>query len=1054
MAHRERSSADVICPSCAAQVPAGARFCPACGARLATGGEERRVVTVLFADLVDSTRLVESLDPEATRGLLDELFQPLAAEVRRCGGTLEKYVGDAIMAVFGFPTAHDDDAARAVRAALAMLDAAQDLAMDPAGFHPRLRIGLNTGEVVVGTLASDLRVAGDTVFTAARIQQAAEPDQVLISTRTLRAVRDPLQTGQPHRIVARGRQRPVEVVEVRGLEQVPEPAGTVLVDREQDLPKLERALEDAVRQRRLVLLVGEAGVGKTTLARAATARFGDGARVLWGRCLPDWQSLPLWPVREVLAAAAGVPATETAGALAGAVSRLVAEAWPEPETAATAAVAVCRLIGLEPDEQGEPPSRLGARELAATLAGVLGRLASRQPTLVVLEDIHCATRDLLDVAAILITTSMRKDERIGFLGITRPDAPALDTEWIAGVDTEWVQLGSLPATATSQLLAVTLGEHRVAPGLAGRVFEASRGNPLFVKELALALRDTGELTDRPASLPLPDSLRALIGARLDRLPGPRKRVLCQASVIGRWFSPAALAGMTGSAGEGLARDLDELARAGLLERLPARLTGHQDSFAFHHALFRDVAYSLLPKAARSTLHERLATWLAGTGEPEPEPPEAVAPHLVQAVRLAREIRPPSRADRVLAGRAVAVCRQAAQRLREQEALVAAAALLDDALAMVEIARTPPEDVAELRVMRGTLRGVTGDPDGALQDLEAATASQRAAIRAQAYIELSNLHGVLSDYEPAAPLAERALVEAQVAASPSLVARALRAKALQPFVAGNLTETVRLLEEALELSRAGDQPGLTIDLQSTLLNVRLYLATPLDELSRQARQLGAAARAHGRRNAEAVASFVLGEVHALRGDLAEAERHLATADRQWRDIGLTSQLVWSLQRLAQVVIVRGEAKRARRLANEAIAVNRRPDGVAEPDAFLALAEACLADDDSAGATAAISRARSSLQPGDVVSHAYLLRAEARLATARGEHETAAELLERSLAELDGTDYRLDRLRVVVDLVRALARIGRDADAVALADEALRHTRAIGAHALVRELEAAQ
>src|SRR6266545_4843346 len=832
--HRERAPA---CPSCAADVPAGARFCPACGVRLSSGGEERRVVTVLFADLVGSTRLVESLDPEASRGLLDGLFRRLAAEVHRCGGTVEKYIGDAIVAVFGFPIGHGDDAARAVRAALAMRDAARALATEAGDFKPSLRVGLDTGEVVAGAWAGDLRVAGDAVFTAARIQQAAEPDQVLISTRTLRAVGGPVHTGQPRQIMARGKQRPVEVIEVSGLEQALqppalEPPGTVLVDREQDLPRLVHALDDAVRQRRLVLLVGEAGVGKTTLARAATARFGDAARVLWGRCLPEWQSLPLWPVREVLAAAADVPVTETAGA----IGRLVAEAWPEPATAATAAAAVCRLIGLEPDEQGEPPSQLGVRELAATLAGVLGRLASRQPTLVVLEDIHCATRDLLDVAAILFSTSVRMPGQLGFLGITRPEAPALDPEWIARAGTERIHLGSLPATATSQLLAATLGEQGVAPGLAGRVFESSRGNPLFVKELALALRDTGELTEQPPSLPIPDSLRALIGARLDRLPGPRKQVLCHAAVIGRWFSPAALAGMTGEAGEGLALELDALATTGLIERLPARLTGHQNSYAFHHALFREVAYSLMPKAARSALHERLASWLAGDGEAEPEPPEAVAPHLVSAVRLARQIRSPTPADRALAARAVAVCRQAAQRLREQEALVSAAALLDDALEMAEIARTVPEDMAELHVIRGTLRGVTGDSDGALADLEVAKGSGRAAIRAQAYIELSNLHGVLRDYTGAAPLAERALAEARAAGSASRIARALRARAFESYLAGNLLETERLLEEALELSRADGRPGLAIDLQSTLLPVRLYIATPLEELARQAQEL--------------------------------------------------------------------------------------------------------------------------------------------------------------------------------------------------------------------------
>lgn len=1052
MTHQQRAPAGQACPSCTAEVPAEAGFCPACGARLSSGGEERRVVTVLFADLVDSTGLVESLDPEASRGLLDGLFRRLAAEVHNCGGTLEKYIGDAIVAVFGFPTTRDDDAARAVRAALAMRDAARALAAETTAFRPSLRIGLDTGEVVVRAWVSDLRVAGEVVFTAARIQQAAEPDQVLISTGTLRSVREIVHAGPPRRIVVRGRRHPVEAVEVTALERALEPAGTVLVDRERELPLLVRTLEEAIQQRRLVLLVGEAGVGKTTLARTATGLF-DGIRVLWGRCLPQWQRLPLWPLREVLAAAAGVPVTETTGVLAHAIGRLVTQTWPEPAAGPAAAAAVCRLIGLELDERGGPPSRTGARELAATLAGVLGQLASRQPTLVVLEDVHCATSDLLDVAAILITTSAHTPGRLGFLGITRPDAPALDPGWITGAGAERIDLGRLAAGATAELLAATLGQRRVAAGLAGRVFEASRGNPLSVKELAVALRDTGELADRPPSLPLPDSLRALIGARLDRLPGPRRQVLCHAAVIGRWFSPSALAGMTGGAGDSLERHLEALARTGLIERLPARLTGRRDRFAFHHVLFREVAYSLLPKATRSALHERLATWLAGSGEPEPEPPEAVAPHLVQAVRLAREIRPPAPADRALAARAVTACRQAAQRLREQEALVVAAALLDDALAMAEIARTPPEDVAELRVMRGTLRGASGDPDAALDDLEAARHSERAAIRAQACIELSNLQGMLGDYQSAVPLAERALAEARTAGSPGLIARALRARAFEPYRGGDLAGTARLLEEALELSRSDDQHGLSIDLQSTLLPVRLSLATPLDRLTRQARRLASGARALGRRNAEAGANVVLGEVHLLRGDLAAAARHFSDADRQRRDIGLTAQRVWSLLGLARVAIARGDPARARRYAQEAVAVTCRPDGVAEPGAFLVLAEACLADGDSGAAAQAIGRARASLRPSDVASGAELLAVEARLARARGEHQAAGDLLERSLAALEDTDYRLERLRIMIELVPALARVARHTDATALASEALRQARDIGAHALVRKLEGA-
>lgn len=1050
MTRLERASAGSVCPACEAVLPAGARFCPACGARTSAGGRERRLITVLFADLVDSTRLVESLDPEDARGRLDELFRRLAGEVRRLGGTLEKYVGDAILAVFGFPTTHGDDAARAVRAALAMLDAARSLGAELTDFPPKLRIGLDTGEVVASNLGGDLRLAGEAVHTAARIQQAAEPDQILASMRTLRSVGDPVETGAPYSIVARGKQRPIEVVEIRGFTPGQPRAGVVMVDREHDLPRIVRALERAADERRLVLLIGEAGVGKSTIARAATERLGAGVQVLWGRCLPEWHSLPLWPVREVLAAAAGVAITEPAGVLANAIGRLVAEAWSEPETAAVAATAVCRLIGLEADGQPGPPNEFGTRELAATLAGVLTRLAANQRTLVVLEDVHYATRDLLDVAAILVTTSARTEARLGFLGITRPDAPALDPEWIARAGTERIKLESLPERATSELLAITLGEQDAAERLAGRVFEASRGNPLFVKELALAIRDTGQSPDRPPTLPIPDSLRALIGARLDRLPAARKRVLCRAAVIGRWFSPAALATLIQEVDEELEHDLDELAGSGFIERLPDRLTGGRSRYAFHHVLFRDVAYSLLPKAERSRLHEHLAVWLAGELGAEREPPEAIAPHLVEAVRLAREVRRPTVADHALATKAVAACRHAAQRLREQEALVAAATMLDDALDMAQVAGTPAEDLAELRMLRGTLRGVIGDAQRALADLEAATHSGRAAVRAQAYIELSNLHGMLGHYDQASALAEPAIDHSRAARNPGLLARALRARALEPFVTGDLVATARLLEEALTLSGDADQSGLAIDLRSTLLPVRLYLAIPLAELAVQADELVATARAHGRRNAEAGANWVLGELRLLQSDLVAAEHHFVTADRLRRDIGLSADRVWSLLGLARVAVARGDAARARRFAEEAIDVTSRPDGNTEPDAFVHLADAYLVERDLEGAASAIERARSCLQAGDVVLHAEVDQVEARLATARGDHQAAVALLRRSLAALDTTDYRLVRLRTAAQLAPALARAGHGDEAVKLAAEVSRQAGAIGARALGQDL----
>jgi class 3 adenylate cyclase/tetratricopeptide (TPR) repeat protein len=1039
-------TAGMTCPACGVGAPAEARFCPACGQRLLGGGDERRVVTVVFADLVDSTRLVESLDPEAARDLLNETFRRLATEVRRYGGTLEKYIGDAIFAVFGFPTGHDDDAARAVRAALAMRDIVKtaETALGDVPLH--LRIGLDTGEVAAAPWSGDLRVTGPAVHTAARIQQAAEPEQILMSARTRRATREVVEAGEPELLVVRGQGQPIEVVEVIGLSPA-EPAADPMVDRELDLPRLLGALDHAAHHNRLVLLVGEAGVGKSTLARAAAAAVGDRVQVLWGRCLPDWQSLPFWPGREVLAAAAGVAATEPAEVLASSIDRLVADTWPDPRAAPATAAALCRLAGLERPEPGRVPAP-GAgntRELAAALAGVLCGLASQERVLVILEDLHWATRDLLDMAAALVAGGCHSPGQLAYLGISRLPGP--DLAWLVRTGIERIDLAALPERPAGELLASVLGTDP-EPELAGRVFEASQGNPLFVKELALALRETGR--PRPTPLPIPDSLQALVAARLDRLPPSAKRVLCRAAVAGKLFSHTAVAALAQPGEPPPDADLELLISADLIERLPERLAGGQERFAFDHALFREVAYGMLPKAGRSELHRRLADWLAEAPGREVSLPELIASHLVQAVRLAVQVRAPTGADRALAARAVTACQLAARRLRDQEALVAAGQVLDDALELGDLAGTGAEQLAELRLERGGARGLTGDPTGALADLDAATGSGRAAIRAQAWTELSNLHGALGRFAESSVAADRAMAEATEAGDPALVAQAARAKAYLPYLAGDLAAAEDLLAQALAQARRAARPGLVIELRATLLAVRMYLAVPLAGLRDQAAALALDARSAGRRSAEAAARVTLGEVARLQDDLDASERHFADGNRLRLEIGITRKRLWSLLGLSQVAIARGQPDAARRLAREAIALTTQPDGTADVEAELHLAEACLAGGDPGEAGAALTRARAALQEVDVFSRARLERAEAKLAAAAGDHAAALALLERSLTGLEATGHRLDQLLTRIELAAALRRVGRGAEANAAARRALDQATGMGAAALVRRL----
>jgi tetratricopeptide (TPR) repeat protein len=378
-------------------------------------------------------------------------------------------------------------------------------------------------------------------------------------------------------------------------------------------------------------------------------------------------------------------------------------------------------------------------------------------------------------------------------------------------------------------------------------------------------------------------------------------------------------------------------------------------------------------------------------------------------------------------------------------------VLDDAVALAGLAGTDAEALAELRLERGTVRGATSDLPGAVADLGPATGSGRSQVRAQAWTELSKVQGMFGHYAESAAAADRAVVEAVEAGQPALLAQAIRAKALVPYVAGDLEGAGRLLDEALVQARRAGQAKLVVELRATLLPLRLYLATPLGRLGREAMELATDARSAGRRSAEASALVTLGDVAWLGDDLEAAERHFGDGNRLSLEIGFTRKRLWSLLGLVQVAIARGRPEEARRLAREAITLTTEPDGTADVEAELHLAEACLAGADLEEAAAATARAWAVLQDVDVFSRARLQRTEARLAVAAGDPAAAVGLLERSLAALEGTGHRLERLHSLVDLALALRRVGRDDEAEAAAKRALDQATTMGAHALVRRLQ---
>jgi hypothetical protein len=387
-------------------------------------------------------------------------------------------------------------------------------------------------------------------------------------------------------------------------------------------------------------------------------------------------------------------------------------------------------------------------------------------------------------------------------------------------------------------------------------------------------------------------------------------------------------------------------------------------------------------------------------------------------------------------------------------MAGAAQMLDDALALAGLAGTGTEELAQLRLERGTVRGVTGDRPGALADLGPATGARRTAVRAQAWTELSKVHVQFGQFAESAAAADRAIVEAAEAGDPALVAQATRVKAYLPYLAGDLAGAGRLLDEAIVQAARAGQDRLVIELRASLLPLRLYLATPLDRLRQEALGLIEDARSAGRRSAEASAQVSLGETAWLQDDLDAAERHLAEGNRLSLEVGFTHKRLWSLLGLTQVAMARGQPETARRRAQEAIELTTQPDGTADVEAELHLAEACLAGADLDEAAAAVARAWAALQEVDVFSRARLQRTEARLASASGDPATAVALLERSLAALETTGHRLDRLHSLIELALALGRAGRADEADAVAKRALDQATTMGAHALVRRLAQAE
>jgi class 3 adenylate cyclase/tetratricopeptide (TPR) repeat protein len=656
------------CPSCNTTAPAEARFCMNCGASLDEPAaprperppEERRQVTVLFADLSGYTAVAERMDPEAVKSLLDRALMRLGREVERYGGTIDKFIGDNVMALFGAPVAHEDDAERAVRAGLAMQDAMQDVNQGvPGGVNFELRVGVNTGEVIAGAVGEAYTVMGDTVNVASRIQSAARPGTVTVGERTMRASAGAVNYRALEPLELKGKAAPVPAWEAVGLiaEQavgrVAPARESPLIGRDPELTALEtlyeRVLEEGTPQ--LVTLLGEAGVGKSRVLREFERRLAEHPSlptVRTGRCLPYGSGIIFWALGEVLRGEAGIVESDSADEAWSKLSAYVSDLRGDTgEASDRQAAMIGRVLGVDvPPElvpREDDPERARDSFFSALRSGIEA-IARRRPFVIAFEDIHWADDGMLEVIehlaqwvrAPLLLVCLARDElldRKPGWGGSRRTATQLVIEPLSAGQTRELLLALLPSG------------RQVVPAVA----ERSGGNPLFAEEMARRIAEKGGTEQ----VELPDTVQSVLAARLDSLEPFERRLVQQASVVGRTFWEGSLVSLARSEGQDLGRALAALQQKDILATSSEeRLEGERE-LAFKHVLIRDVAYGMLPKAVRSRKHFEVGTFLEErAGDRTDEVVARLAEHYGRAAALGREGGVPPDELATMRGRAV------------------------------------------------------------------------------------------------------------------------------------------------------------------------------------------------------------------------------------------------------------------------------------------------------------------------------------------------------------------------------------------------------------------
>ena len=985
-----------VCPRCGEANPVHARFCLACGAPLeepATPREMRKTVTLVFTDVIDSTPLGEKLDAETYRRVISRYFIEVSRVLEHHGGTVEKFIGDAVMAAFGIPVLHEDDALRAVRAAGELREALAALNEElrtEYGVELGMRTGINTGEVVAGDPSEGHAFAtGDAVAVAQRLEAAASPGEILIGEATHRLVRDAVLVEPLEPLELKGKSKPVEAWRllgvVSGAPAFARRLDAPMVGREQELWLLREAFEQAVRDQscRLVTVLGPAGIGKSRLANEHLAEVRGEARVLTGRCLPYGEGITYWPLRDVVRDAAGeVTTAGIEGLLDG-----------DPD-AQRIARQVAAAIGIGEGSAAPEETMWAVRRL-------LEQLAREQPLIVGFDDLQWAERTFLELIEYVVGWS--RGAPILIVCLARPDLLDRHPAWHSLGNS--VMLTPLSPLEAEELLEHLRGETEVGPDLQARITEAAEGNPLFVEQLLAMIAENGSAT---GELAIPPSIHALLAARLDRLDPEERAVIAGASVIGKEFWRGAVSELLAEADRSaVGASLIALARKDFIE--PGRsIFPSEDGFRFRHILIRDAAYLGVPKETRARLHERYVDWLERTtGERASELDEIVGYHLEQAYRYREELGPVGEGARELAVRAGERLAAAGRRAIAARGDVAAtASLVSRAVALL-----PPDHPTrgELLVELGSALMMTGDFTRAGDVLNEALASAEATgdahLEARALIEYE-IHKIFAGPEDAS----RTIREVTARVIPILeeagdhlgLARAWRLRSEVAVRASHWGARAETLERALEHARlAGD-----VREQATLvalLAVSLYYGpTPVEEAIVRCEAF--LTDVAGDRSLEAAIGNTLAGLRAMRGDFDEARELWTGARNLYEELGLNFRRAARSVIAAQIETLAGDDEAAEaelRWAYETL--ERMGEKGARASIASFLAESIYRqgrDDEAAGFT----EITEELAADDDLEPQVLWRSvRAKVLAKRGQLEQAEKLAREAAELVEGTDF---------------------------------------------------